>query len=220
MKLFAVMAALALSVTVTDQAEAATLIDTGEPTGPGGYNIFNYGPTAYQYLAVQFTLTGTTRITGIDGWFSSSSFGGRNLVYSIHADSPSGPGSVVDSEIVIAPDTPTVAPFAAWARGFGNGATVLGAGNYWASFTVDPNDPMRCGCFMPAFNTISVPVGAFQNGFTGVSWSVRDLSLGFRLFGDSVAGVPEPSSWAMMIIGFGAAGSVLRRNRRTVTAPG
>ena len=34
-------------------------------------------------------------------------------------------------------------------------------------------------------------------------------------------GVPEPATWAMMILGFGAAGSVLRANRRrpaTVTA--
>ena len=28
------------------------------------------------------------------------------------------------------------------------------------------------------------------------------------------AGVPEPSTWAMMIIGFGAAGSMVRSNRR------
>jgi hypothetical protein len=29
-----------------------------------------------------------------------------------------------------------------------------------------------------------------------------------------VAGVPEPSAWALTIVGFGAAGSVLRRRRR------
>lgn len=31
--------------------------------------------------------------------------------------------------------------------------------------------------------------------------------------GTPVAGVPEPATWAMMILGFGAAGSVLRRRR-------
>jgi hypothetical protein len=28
-----------------------------------------------------------------------------------------------------------------------------------------------------------------------------------------VAGVPEPTTWAMMIIGFGSAGSIVRRRR-------
>jgi hypothetical protein len=34
------------------------------------------------------------------------------------------------------------------------------------------------------------------------------------LFGELVA-VPEPSTWAMMLLGFGAAGVALRRRRKT-----
>jgi hypothetical protein len=33
-----------------------------------------------------------------------------------------------------------------------------------------------------------------------------------------IAGVPEPASWAMMLMGFGALGSVLRRQRRAAVA--
>ena len=36
------------------------------------------------------------------------------------------------------------------------------------------------------------------------------------LNGRSVGGVPEPASWALMILGFGAAGSMLRRRRRAI----
>ena len=36
----------------------------------------------------------------------------------------------------------------------------------------------------------------------------------------SVPGVPEPATWAMMIIGFGLLGGLLRRRRRTASAHG
>lgn len=37
-------------------------------------------------------------------------------------------------------------------------------------------------------------------------------------FTNSVLGVPEPTTWALMIGGFGAAGAMLRRNRRQAVA--
>jgi len=39
----------------------------------------------------------------------------------------------------------------------------------------------------------------------------------FRIAGETTAPVPEPASWALMILGFGGAGAVLRR-RRTLAA--
>ena len=36
--------------------------------------------------------------------------------------------------------------------------------------------------------------------------------------GRNNAAVPEPSTWAMMLMGFGAAGAAMRRSRRRTTA--
>lgn len=38
--------------------------------------------------------------------------------------------------------------------------------------------------------------------------------VGFDNFGNNVNGVPEPSTWALMILGMGAGGAMLRRRRR------
>ena len=70
---------------------------------------------------------------------------------------------------------------------------------------------------------ISTPGGVNQFRFRGVSDDTNDI-YGLR-FGGSyllaagtptgvIGGVPEPGAWALMITGFGMAGSILRRRRR------
>ena len=67
---------------------------------------------------------------------------------------------------------------------------------------------------------------AYQKGFYGFQRAVADISrfevegywVGARNLSTSTAviasGVPEPASWAMMIVGFGAAGAMVRGSRR------
>lgn len=47
---------------------------------------------------------------------------------------------------------------------------------------------------------------------------LKDLSHYTLWAGPPISAVPEPATWAMMIIGFGAAGGVLRSRRRDATA--
>lgn len=88
------------------------------------------------------------------------------------------------------------------------------------------------GAVTVAGDTITglVPLGLLpSNGFapsdfTYVGWTrsapgsnafVADFAPGATTFH---AQVPEPATWALMILGFGAAGAALRRGRRTMTA--
>lgn len=46
------------------------------------------------------------------------------------------------------------------------------------------------------------------------SYSISDTSYTWRYTVESLAAVPEPATWAMMIVGFGAAGSMIRKTHR------
>lgn len=55
----------------------------------------------------------------------------------------------------------------------------------------------------------------FINLSDGTSTVVSPGALGFRTYvNQTITAVPEPTTWAMMILGFGVVGSALRRQRR------
>ena len=62
-------------------------------------------------------------------------------------------------------------------------------------------------------STLKLSIAAGGAGFTGGSdeeWGLDSLSINLT------TGVPEPGAWALMIMGFGAAGARLRRRRAAV----
>jgi PEP-CTERM motif len=208
MKSLILSAALALSPAT---AWAATIFDTGIPSGPAGYSIYNEGPTNNNAVAARFTLTAMTQITSVEGWFGSSAGGQDQVIISLHNAAP-GVGSVIASENATVPDYRQSGN--SWVGAFTAGAVTLGAGDYWVSFTVDPNAANRCNCWMPADNNVTIPQGAYRNTFTGTNWLERELYFGLRITGNAAGAVPEPASWTMLIAGFGLAGMGLRRTRQ------
>jgi PEP-CTERM motif len=67
--------------------------------------------------------------------------------------------------------------------------------------------------------TIDTATGAATLAVT-YNYLGRGDAYGSSFFLEAVSGVvPEPSSWAMMIVGFGAAGAMIRRSRRKSAVP-
>lgn len=61
--------------------------------------------------------------------------------------------------------------------------------------------------------------GGFYFSVNGSPFGLLPGDLGFRTYVDEPAGgVPEAATWALMLIGFGAAGAALRRQRRLARA--
>lgn len=85
------------------------------------------------------------------------------------------------------------------------GALALAAGSYDISF-YNPN-----GLGIPAYADLGGKL-YHQGNFFQASQFYADRSAGFSLGG--VSAVPEPGAWALMIVGFGLAGSAVRVTRR------
>jgi hypothetical protein len=75
-----------------------------------------------------------------------------------------------------------------------------------------------------ANNNLDTTFSPYSLGFTATGGATKVV---FNAVGDginidpildnvSVAGVPEPATWAMMLIGFGGLGAAMRRSRKTV----
>ncbi len=78
------------------------------------------------------------------------------------------------------------------------------------------------------FGNVAGPAGnvtvfwAFDFGTQGAQFVSLSDTQGFSnavLFSTGVPAVPEPSTWMMLLLGFGAVGAALRRNRKTANSP-
>ncbi len=79
------------------------------------------------------------------------------------------------------------------------------------TFSIPPNfsGGQQTFGFPAAGNLITVTAGAAAGGCCGWDYFVDDIG-----FNQAIPGVPEPATWAMMLIGIGAIGFGLRRAKR------
>lgn len=93
-----------------------------------------------------------------------------------------------------------------------NGGTDFAAGAAYGTFLMSGNEP-GYAAFLPfTFLPTSAGGPAFSAEAYGNSVVYTDL-----LVSGSIIAVPEPASWAMMIVGFGLVGLGSRRSRVTTT---
>ena len=83
----------------------------------------------------------------------------------------------------------------------------------YSQITVDPTDPTKFWLIGEFAREYNLPQFGHPGGTGGSRWStwISELDAG------APGVVPEPSTWAMLIFGFGAIGGSLRRTRRPVT---
>ena len=166
--------------------------------------IFGYGPSSGVGVLTGSTQGGNTfdSIAGINATFT----GGHNAVEFFFSDT---------------------VPLGAYPITFyGSGGSVLGSFNLAAANILPPG--YSGGIFPPAGTS---PLPGLFIGFTSAGNDILGFSVGpgasandaFAI--DDVrwttlrdGGIPEPSTWAMLLLGFGGLGAVLRRGRRATAA--
>jgi len=216
---FAAAAALAFAATLAQGAQAATVnwtqwtgatdsATTGTATGVAGG------------IGVSFAGEVESLVANYPSWTPSTSYVGGTV-----SNAPPQAGGIIQqfggnagvtntitfSQAVI---DPTVA---IWSLGQGG---IQASYNFTAPFTIEAGGPSaeyNGASISSSGNTILGSEGngviQFQGLVTSISWTNPTFEnwYGFTV---GVGGVPEPASWAMMLVGVGAIGASLRRSRK------
>jgi hypothetical protein len=167
---------------------------SGQHNGPGVVVDSIFSPTQLTLAAGSYTVTNANGLAGANPNFTSWNFNksGDNWLWSFMAIIDSSRTILLDS----LPDA-GITVVSTQAAAAGEAAAV----NYVGHFT------------LAQATTIDFVTEDYipQDNLGG-------MSLNVQLDGQTSPGVPEPASWTLMIIGFGFAGTTLRRRRRMVAA--
>lgn len=204
-------AAAALLIASTGGAQAATVFDQGPVQAAGGVRSAFWNADDFT-LSTSSLLTGATFNLGYDLRFAPA----PNINYELYADDAGTPGAILQSGTATAQVTDlglnndSTYRFNAWAFDFSSPVEALAGVRYWIGVQ-QPAD-------VALANTPGTNPGASAMIRLG-TYVPRDIGLAFSLQGTAVeapSAVPEPASWAMMMVGFGVVGGAMRRRRTSV----
>lgn len=210
------LATISLGVALLAQpASAATVYESASYTGD---DTGEYIVQAGRSIGAAFSLSQATNITGIGaqfGGFPSGTIFGAIVSLSDLSAHPAGDPSDLDAidlaHTVFSVPTATaidmLTPLSVTLAA-GDYAVIFGSGQFGASGWAGLGD---------LNDTIGSPV-MFQTLFDN-TWQ-KQSSSGIRIFveGTPAAGaVPEPATWALLVVGFGMMGATMRRRAYTVS---
>jgi hypothetical protein len=173
----------------TQFAQAATLVDTGTPSGSA------VGAVAFDsvdWTAAQVTFTQAANIASIQGHILGGAAGETFDISLFAADAVSGPGSLLYT---------TTATFGSdgWNGVSGLSGWTVAAGSYWVEFEIQGADTLGSSSVTGALLDLGAPAPVALTASTsdsGFHYNEDALSIGLR-----VSTVPEPGTALQMLAG-------------------
>lgn len=207
-------AATIFAVLGSASAASATVINFDDLVG--GTGVFGNGAPVvtnqYAGLGVTFDDGGANQdfvITGAS--IGLSGYSGPNVLF-VQQNFHPGPLFQINFSVAVT----SVSLMALQSSGYGLTATAYAADNSLLSTTVfgiDPNYGVgHVGTITAPSDIAYIRLGSGPDGTsTGGNFSIDDLT-----FDGTAPGVPEPATWAMMLVGFAGLGATLRARRAAV----
>lgn len=219
------LAAGALILVTGTGANAAVIFDGGPSAGdfPSG-SWLNIGQG--QNFAVKVNFGNGVTVNGFDIYTNYYSPVLNNpVVLKIFAQDPSTISGVTPDKYFSTITDVQEIDFHAVNIAHANFAPIhLDAGNYWIGMASANTDDISWTSYRNSDDALNRP---FQDQLqlAGDSFTINPgiYDLAFKIDGtfDAISGVPEPSTWAMFLLGFGAIGMALRSGRKSkVAVPG
>lgn len=206
-----------LALATGGQAMASVLFTTGpsqQVNGAGGL-----GPRDSSYAQI-FTLDQAADLTGVlFGIAISSTASMQHIDWAILSDAQRNGGTVLYSGSATEFDqTDPVGslypPHVYRDVTFATPASYLASGTYWLRLHVATNTSSSV-----YWDIVGAVPGSGELVYEGDLYA-RDERTAFTLYGEftEAGAVPEPATWAMMIVGFGLTGGMLRQRRTSIGA--
>jgi hypothetical protein len=180
---------------------------------PGGYGNF---ATVYD----NFSISAPSNLTGFS-WVGEVFNGGppsgiTAWTVTLYADAGGAPGGAITSWIFGGnggeTHLGTYGGYETFAYGESFSPDAVAPGTYWVSVVPDQIFPVQWAW--------SLGLGGDGKSFQDLFGARSQLSADFALavYGDALAGVPEPATWTLMLMGVGGLGASLRARRKVMTA--
>jgi len=206
----------ATSLSLAGAAAAGAVYDNGGPDGVSGNEATAWLQAEDFSLGADATITGAT--VSLASSFGFGSFDGA-VEYWIFADSEGSPAGALANGTTtgtLTPGGPVCCDFtgATLAFDFNDGFQALAGEQYWFGFHLGSDYNRHeiywnsTGCEL----CLAVNNGHESFGGTQDNWLSNGQEHAFTL----TSNVPEPASWALMILGFGGVGAMVRSRRRVI----
>ena len=184
-----ILVALATAATLALPARAATIVDTGTPSGSAVGGLAFDG---VDWVAGQLSFSQAATIDAIQGHILGGAQGETFDISLYSNDGGTGPGSLLYT---------TTATFGSdgWNGVSGLSGWMVSAGSYWVEFEIQGDDSLGSSSITGAVFDVGAPNALATTAFTdtaGFNYTETPLSFGLR-----VSTVPWPAPASLMLAG-------------------